>query len=54
MTAYSSVQFIAGLFLAVLPCILTILKDISLTGIVVQTIFVLLTLGISVLAGAQF
>jgi spermidine synthase len=54
MTAYTKVQFISGIFVTILPFILTILKDGDAAQAVVQVIFVLLTLVISVLIGAQF
>jgi spermidine synthase len=54
MIAYTKVQFIAGIFVTMLPFILTILRDGDAAQAVVQVIFVLLTLVISVLIGIQF
>lgn len=54
MTAYAKVQFITGVFVTILPFILTMLRDGDAAEAVVQVIFVLLTLGVSVLMGVQF
>ena len=54
MIAYQKVQCIAGIFVTVLPFILTILRDSYMVQVVVQVIFVLLTLAVSVLIGIQF
>ncbi|MCX6137755.1 MAG: hypothetical protein NTV54_09705 [Ignavibacteriales bacterium] len=54
MTAYTAVQFIAGIFVAVLPFLLTILRDRDAAEVVVQAIFVFFILAISVLIGLQF
>ena len=54
MTAYSKVQFITGVFVTILPFILTMLRDGDATEAVAPVVFILLTLVVSVLMGAQF